>query len=287
MTSDEPVSRYFTSQGLKLHYLDWGNEAAPPLLLLHGTRDHARSWDWTARHLRDRFHVMAMDWRGHGDSAWSPDGAYLVPYHIIDLLELVEALDVPQLSIVGHSFGGNIAARFAGLYPERVGKIVFVDSLGPSGDNYARWDEQSPVGRTLEWITQRRDKRLTESRLLPSVEFGAARMAKANPRLTPEQAYHLAKYGLNQVEDGFSWKFDPRVSMFAPEDWQVHGGAYWSAITAPALIMWGKESWHSDPVSDGRFAFFRNARAMTFERAGHWIHHDMLSEFLAALVGFL
>ena len=287
MTDAEPESRFFTSQGLNLHYVDWGNAEAPPLLLLHGTRDHARSWDWTARALRARWHVMAMDWRGHGDSAWSPDGAYLVPYHIIDLTEFVETLGSPQVAIVGHSFGGNIAARYAGLYPDRVQKIVFVDSLGPALDNYAKWEEAGPVSRTRDWITQRRDKRQTGSRRLASVEDAALRMRKANPRLSEAQAYHLAKYGLNRFEDGFGWKFDPRVSMFAPEDWEVRGGPYWHEIAAPSLIMYGKQSWHSDPVTDGRAAFFRNARTMTFEHAGHWIHHDMLDEFLAALDEFL
>lgn len=285
--TDEPISRFFTSQGLKLHYADWGNESAPPLLLLHGTRDHARSWDWAARHLRDRWHVMALDWRGHGDSAWSPDGAYLVPYHIIDLLELVQTLGVPQVTIVGHSFGGNVAARYAGAYPDRIAKIVFVDSLGPAMGSYTQWEKAGPVSRTREWIAQRRDRKLTETRLLPSVEAGAERMRKANPRLSAEQAQHLAAHGMNRFEDGFGWKFDPRVSMFAPEDWEVRGGPYWAEITAPALIMYGAQSWHTDPVSDGRADFFKNAEVQRFETAGHWIHHDVLDEFLAALDGFL
>jgi pimeloyl-ACP methyl ester carboxylesterase len=194
---------------------------------------------------------------------------------------------MPQVTIVGHSFGGNIAARYAGLYPDRIRKIVFVDSLGPATDTYVKWEEQGPVGRTLDWITQRRDKKQTESRVLPSIEAAAERMIKANPRLTAEQGYHLAKYGLNQVEGGYRWKFDPRVSMFAPEDWEVRGGAYWSKIIAPTLIMYGRQSWHSDPVTDGRAAFFQNAKVMTFEQSGHWIHHDQLDEFLAGLNDFL
>ena len=67
----QPVSRVFTSQGLDLHYLDWGNDGAPLLLLLHGSRDHARSWDWTARALRHQWHVIAPDLRGHGTESWS------------------------------------------------------------------------------------------------------------------------------------------------------------------------------------------------------------------------
>src|SRR3546814_12717542 len=71
-----PISNSFISQRLKLHYVDWGNESAPPLLLVHGGRDHCRSWDWVAERLADRYHIIAPDLRGHGDSAWSPDGQY-------------------------------------------------------------------------------------------------------------------------------------------------------------------------------------------------------------------
>jgi pimeloyl-ACP methyl ester carboxylesterase len=284
---DAPRSHYFTSQGVKIHYLDWGNAAAPTLLLVHGTRDHARSWDWTARALRDRWHVVAMDLRGHGDSAWSPDGAYLFPYHLLDVLEMLERLGPAPVALVGHSFGGNVAARVAGMYPERIRKIVFVDSLGPTPENYAHWDREGPVSRSREWLAQRRDAKLAHGRSLPSIEDGAARMRKTNPRLSPEQALHLATHGMRRLDDGYGWKFDPRVSMFAPEDFAVQGSFYWREITAPALILHGKESWMPDPETDGRAAFFQNAQCVGVEKAGHWIHHDMFEVFLALVDQFL
>ncbi len=76
MITASPTSHSYISQRLKLHYVDWGNPQAPPLLLLHGGQDHCRSWDWVADRLRADWHVMATDLRGHGDSAWSPDGDY-------------------------------------------------------------------------------------------------------------------------------------------------------------------------------------------------------------------
>ena len=69
-----PTSRIFFSQRLRLHYVDWGNAAAPPLLLLHGGQDHCRNWDWVAERLRPDWHIIAPDLRGHGDCQWSPDG---------------------------------------------------------------------------------------------------------------------------------------------------------------------------------------------------------------------
>ena len=80
-----PTSQTFISQRLRLHYLDWGNRWKPPLVLVHGGRDHARSWDWVAEQLRDDYHVVAMDHRGHGDSDWVSDGNYSANDMVYDL----------------------------------------------------------------------------------------------------------------------------------------------------------------------------------------------------------
>ena len=103
MASAGPTSNSFISQRLKLHYVDWGNPDAPPLLLVHGGRDHCRNWDWVAETLRDHYHVIAPDLRGHGDSAWSPDGNYDINGFVYDLAQLIHQLDVGPLSIVAHS----------------------------------------------------------------------------------------------------------------------------------------------------------------------------------------
>jgi len=114
-----PTSNSFISQRLKLHYVDWGNEGAPPLLLVHGGRDHCRSWDWVAEKLADRYHVIAPDLRGHGDSAWSPDANYDMDAFVYDLAQLIHQLDLAPVTIVAHSMGGNVALRYTGLYPTR------------------------------------------------------------------------------------------------------------------------------------------------------------------------
>ena len=124
MTLSGPTSNSFISQRLKLHYADWGNSDAPPLLLLHGGRDHCRSWDWVAEEFRHDWHVIAPDLRGHGDSAWSPDGNYEMETFVYDLAQLVHQLDLAPVTIVAHSMGGNIATRYTGLFPENVRKLV-------------------------------------------------------------------------------------------------------------------------------------------------------------------
>src|SRR5580692_10121089 len=70
-----PTSQSFISQRLRLNYVDWGNPDAPPLVLVHGGRDHCRNWDWVAEDLRRDYHVIAPDLRGHGGSTWRRAGS--------------------------------------------------------------------------------------------------------------------------------------------------------------------------------------------------------------------
>jgi alpha-beta hydrolase superfamily lysophospholipase len=114
MSNHGPTANSFISQRLRMHYVDWGNPGAPPLILQHGGRDHCRSWDWVAEELAKDWHVIAPDLRGHGDSAWAPDGNYEMNMFVYDFAQLVHSLGHDQVSIVAHSLGGNVATRFAG-----------------------------------------------------------------------------------------------------------------------------------------------------------------------------
>lgn len=283
----EPVSRTFDSQGLALHYLDWGNHGAPLLVLIHGTSDHARSWDWTARALSNRFHVIAPDLRGHGDSQWSPDGAYLLAYYVVDLVDLIESLGQGQVTIVGHSFGGSVASRYAGLYPDHIAKLVLVDGFGPPPSSYAKWAEFGVVPRAREWIDKRRSAKERSARRLASLDEGAARLTAGNPRLSASQARHLALHGLRLHPDGYAWKVDPRVSQFISEDFAVEITTFWREITAPTLLCRGSESWTEDPETTGQAVQLRSRRSISVQDAGHWPHHDQFEAFLGVLQDFL
>ena len=118
-----PSSHSFFSQRLRLHYVDYGRDDAPLLVLVHGGRDHARNWDFVAERLRDRYHVIAPDLRGHGDSAWAYGSQYSMPDFLLDLHQLLRHLDAPPAVLVGHSLGGAVALQYAGVYPERVSKV--------------------------------------------------------------------------------------------------------------------------------------------------------------------
>ncbi|HEV2300452.1 MAG TPA: alpha/beta hydrolase, partial [Stellaceae bacterium] len=107
--------------------------------------------------------------------------------------------------------------------------------------------------------------------------------------LSAEQARHLTQHGVNQNEDGtYSWKFDNYVRADPPYDMTVaEVEELWSAIRCPTLLVYGRESWASNPAEDGRVRHFKNAEVVTFEGAGHWVHHDRLDAFLDTAGRFL
>ena len=284
-----PTSRIYFSQRLRLHYVDWGNAAAPPLLLVHGGRDHCRNWDWLAEELRRDWHIIAPDLRGHGDSEWSRTGTYTMAGYIYDLAQLIHQLRVAPVTIIAHSLGGNIALRYAGLYPENVARLVAIEGLGPSPRRQAQRDAQPFPDRVRAWIDEQRGLSGRLPRRYASIEDAFRRMQEENKHLTPEQARHLTLHGVNQNEDGtYSWKFDNYVRSWPPYDMTKEDvEALWGRIACPTLLVYGKESWASNPETDGRARHFTSAKVVTVEGAGHWVHHDRLAEFLALARAFL
>jgi pimeloyl-ACP methyl ester carboxylesterase len=284
-----PTSRIYFSQRLRLHYVDWGNPDAPPLLLLHGGRDHCRNWDWVADALRGEWHVIAPDLRGHGDSAWSRAGNYTMAAYIYDLAQLVHQQKLAPVTIVAHSLGGNIALRYTGLYPDHVRKLVAIEGLGPSPRRIAQQAGVSIVERMHAWVDEQRGLSGRLARRYPSIEAALARMQAENAHLSPEQARHLTQHGVNQNEDGtYSWKFDNYVRVWPPYDMTTADTELlWSRITCPTLLVYGAESWASNPANDGRLRHFQTAEVISIPGAGHWVHHDRLDVFLAELRRFL
>jgi pimeloyl-ACP methyl ester carboxylesterase len=284
-----PTSHSFVSQRLKLRYVDWGNPGAPPLILLHGGRDHSRSWDWTAEALRTKWHVIAPDLRGHGDSEWSPDGDYGTLANLYDLAQLIHQQGLAPVTIVAHSFGGNIALRYAGTYPENVRRLVAIEGLGPSPRMLADRLAKPPGKRLRDWIEAKRASAGRTPRKYASIDEALQRMKEANAYLSDAQARHLTIHGVSQNEDGtYSWKFDPYMRMFPPFDMaQADIEQLWAAISCPTLLMYGEKSWASNPEKDGRATHFRNASVILFENAGHWLHHDQFDRFMSELDAFL
>ena len=116
-TLTQPTSTTLTVNGLRLHYLDWGNASAPPLVCVHGYTSSAQTFNVVARHVMDRAHVIAPDVRGHGESAWSPTGAYTYADQASDLAGFVDQLGLERFTLIGTSMGGIIAMTYAGAHP--------------------------------------------------------------------------------------------------------------------------------------------------------------------------
>lgn len=284
-----PTSRVYFSQRLRLHYVDWGNPLAPPLILLHGGRDHCRNWDWVAEALCDQYHIIAPDLRGHGDSAWSASGHYTMASYIYDLAQLIHQQELAPVSIVAHSLGGNIASRYAGIYPEAVRRLVVIEGIGPPPRPPGVAPSRSIDQRMREWIDESRSLSGRLPRRYATIDDALKRMQEENPHLSAAQARHLTQHGVNQNEDGtYSWKFDHYVRQWPPYDMTRDQIAeLWGSITCKTLLVYGTESWATSPAVDGRLEYFKNAEVLAVEKAGHWVHHDQLDFFLQRVRAFL
>ena len=284
-----PSSHNYFSQRLKLHYVDWGNPMAPPLLLVHGGRDHCRSWDWVAESLCDRYHVIAPDLRGHGDSQWLVGGSYVLPDYVYDISQLVHQANLAPVSIISHSLGGMICLQYAGLYPNNVRLIVASEGLGMPPNKVEEEQQKSIDTRLAGWVDYLRKLSGRQARKYKTIEDAVKRMQEANERLTPDQAHHLTIHGIDQNEDGtYSWKFDNYVRVFPPYGFsEKERQSLWARISCPTLLIRGTESWDTNPNEDGRASHFQTANINDMSGAGHWVHHDKLREFLNLVEDFL
>lgn len=288
-SSAQPAVHSFYSQRLRLNYVTWGDPAKPPLLLQHGMRDHCRSWDWLARRLCRDWFIIAPDLRGHGDSQWAEGGDYTMHGFVYDLAELIRQRELAPLTIVGHSLGGNVTLRYTGIYPENVRKLVVIEGLGPSPKMLAEEEARGVAERLRGWIEGRRRTVAKSARRMASFDEALARMKANNRRLSDEQARHLTQHALRRHEDGsYGWKYDPFLLPRPPYDLPLEEmQRLWARVECPTLLIYGKDSWASNPAEDGRAAHFRNARVVMVDDAGHWVHHDQFEYFCELLREFL
>jgi pimeloyl-ACP methyl ester carboxylesterase len=289
----EYTERFFRSGALRIHFRDWGTPDAPPLVIVHGLRDHSHSFDDIARGLLDRFHVLALDLRGHGDSETTP--YYHFGHFVLDLHNMIRALRLAHPVLVGHSMGGEIAAKYAGCWPEVPSRLVMIEGLGPPPP-----DMQREVVWTIDGFA-RIDRAFAGPPGLRDLEAAYRRLREKNPRLPEAKARELALLGTRAREDGMlEWKFDAMLATMAvtgPFSLE-YARAFWRRVTAPTLVVHGAESgefWRGSrgaPYLDpedltGRLAAFRDARLVTIAGAGHMVHFDRPRELLIAIRDFL
>ena len=280
----EPQSRSFTSQRLMLNYVTWGDERRPPVLLVHGGRDHARNWDRVAEQLIDEFCVYAVDLRGHGDSGWAVGSQYSMIDHVADIAAFFDHIQRGPMLVVGHSLGGGVALQFTGVMPECVSRVCAIEGLGPG----IRSPRPAHL-RMREWLQSMRDLERRTPRRYATLDAAVERMREANPDLTPEMARHLTIHGARRGEDGtYMWKFDNYGRARSPYEFNLADAReIWNQIRCPVLLVRGDESHARDPEEDGTASAFHTYRSVLIRGAGHWVHHDQFDAFMAELLPFL
>ncbi len=284
----EPVSRFYTAQRLRLHYADWGNEGKPLLLLIHGGMDHARSWDRTAQKLRNDFHVVAPDLRGHGDSAWATGSMYSVLDSVLDTAVLVEEIGARKAFIIGHSYGAFVSLLYAGFYPEQLKKLVLIEGGGIT--SHFGTPQKDPIWkRAPQWIQAVKKAQKRFPGRLTSIEDAEERIRKRIPTLSDDQVRHLTHHGISNNDDGTcSWKYDELVKTLSPIRFdEQEMRELLARISCPVLFLYGEKGWSGNPFDSKTNSPFRKLKSMEIPNAGHWLHHERFDNFIEIVSSFL
>ena len=267
----QPVDRFATVNGLRIHYLEWGTSGKQPMILLHGIGRVAHAFDHLAPHFSKGHHVIAVDMRGHGDSDWDPQGNYLVEDYVRDIEGLVAQLKLRNIVLWGNSTGGRVAQVFAGLHPDLVSAVIAED-VGPE--------------RPRE-ISDRRATRMSqEEKGWASLDELLAQLKKDNP-LTSEQVLRtLAQYGSKRRADGrIVWKRDPGIGKgFVPTElWQTV-----RQIKAPIIyILGGASSIVPAETQEQLRKALPQVQIITMPGLGHYPSDEKPEDFLVIADGFL
>jgi pimeloyl-ACP methyl ester carboxylesterase len=256
---------------LRLHYLDWGGAGRQPMLLLHGLQDCARCWDFFAAAMRHRYHVLALDHRGHGDSPWPSPPAYRLEEYVGELAEVIEALDLRDLLLIGHSAGGKNAFVYAADRPQRLSRLVIVD-MDPDAHNPG----------SAQMLARYRG----ESDQYPSLEAVVERLRSREPHAPEEALRHHARHLTKPLpQGGLAWKRDRKVVALyhRPDAWE-----HLPRISVPTLLVRGAESTLlTAPVAERMRRAIPRCTLVELAGGGHWCYDEQPDAFQRAVAAFL
>ena len=268
-TRVQPQDKFLHANGLRIHYLDWGGEDKPLLILLHGLRGHCHSWDSFSEPMSVDYHVLAFDRRGRGDTDWAKEGDYSNDSCVADLEGICEALNLTSLILVGHSSGGRHSMTFTPRHPEKVEKLVIVDM---------------PTAADVPDIDRIQQELINVPEEFDTFEDLYSHLRKENPYPPEEVLRRRLKYQTKTLPNGkLGWKYDIAVreqmrnSTLALEDlWPS-----WRKITCPTLVVRGMETDALTPESAAKMLESHpNAQLAELPRAGHMAFEDNPDAFL-------
>ncbi|NWH08745.1 MAG: alpha/beta fold hydrolase [Alphaproteobacteria bacterium] len=254
-----PPSQFLTlPAGATVHYRDQGSRTGPVLILVHGSNDSLLTWEKWAAILGDEFRVISLDLPSHGLTVKVPGDDYSQKGLADFVLALADALQVETFAIAGNSLGGAVAARLAGEHPERVTKLILIDA----GGMFPPGKREIPLGFQLMRTPVVRELfRFFTPRSL--FESGLTSLYVNDALVTPELVDRY--WELNRAPGNREAGID-RASE--PLDEWIAGNL--ARITAPTLILWGRED-RLTPLSIGEA--YRDglprAQMIVYDDAGH------------------
>ncbi len=254
------------ANGLRLHYLDYGGSGTP-IVCLHGVTAHAWVWSAVAERLTAVGRVVALDFRGFGDSQWSAEEAYGTDDLVSDLGALVSSLGSGPVDLVGASWGGLVAIAFAAANPGRVRRVALVD-VAPSS-NQAE-DDVPPMAYDFA---------------------GHARVVEddraANPHAPDEMVHVIAAHGTRPGEGG---RLLRRRDPFFLRRWPFRADDRWSelgSLEMPVLVVRAADSFIPADVAERMAKEAKNATLVAIPDSGHVVPVENPSALADALVAFL
>ncbi len=276
-TSVQPKDRVVITNGIKLHYLDWGTEGRPVMLLLHGLRGHSHSWDDVAVRFYQDFHVLALDQRGRGETDWAPSGDYSTDAFVADLEGFCDALNLGTFTLLGHSMGGRNSMAFAGRNPEKLDNLVIVD-IGP---------ELDPRG------SERITRELVEApEEFDSIESAFEFVNKQNRFASERALRRRLTYATKELPNGkIGWRYDVEIREQRRNNTGAPPPDLWpglSKVSCPTLIIRGSETdTLALDVAQRMVETLSDGTLIHVGKAGHMVFEDNPDDFNRALAEFL
>ena len=283
----KPVHRHLKIRNHKYTLHCWGDPQAPPVFLLHGWVDTGMSFQFLADAMGEDWHLVAPDWRGFGDTDWSPEG-YWFPEYVGDLEKILDQLSPKEpVKLVGHSMGGNIAWLYAGIRPQRVSHCASLDVFGlpavsadEAPDRYGKWLDQ--LNRTPAF---------TEYDKLDGVVKLLSGLA---PRMKAEQARFLARHWSKKNDEGkYVLKADPLHKRTYPIPYRrEEARSCWKQSRAKTLlILAGDSDFYKKYYSEGYQLDVRECfdalTEVVIKDSGHMLHLEQPDELGRVLEKFL